>query len=342
MKNNYTINNRYLQLFFFIAFTSFIISCDDNNVMEETPSTPVEETALSGSLTEDRTLLATEQYTIQGSFLIKNGATLTIPAGTVLVSDVGTGNFIGVEQGGKINVQGTSSNPVIMRSANSNPGDWGGLVICGEAATTEGVDATAEVGGLIYGGSDDADNSGSVRYLVIKGAGAQINSESQYNGLSLYAVGSGTTIENVAIIDGADDGVEFFGGTVSVSNLYLENNDDDAVDWTEGWNGTVTNTYVKHSIAGFSTAVEADGVNNNPSLVNFTAVSTVGGTGLQFKKQSGATFTNAAVSGYTTAVDMKDNGPTTNIIVEGTGLASATEDVWNGTALDISSWTWFE
>ena len=72
MKHNYTINNRYLQLFFFVAFTSFIISCDDNNVMEETPSTPVEETALSGSLTENRTLVATEQYAIQGSFLIKN------------------------------------------------------------------------------------------------------------------------------------------------------------------------------------------------------------------------------------------------------------------------------
>jgi len=340
MKNNSTSNNYFLQLFFFIAIASTIISCDDNNVMEEIPSTPVEDTALSGSLTEDRALIATEQYAIQGSYLVKNGATLTIPAGTVLVSDGGTGNFIGVEQGGKINIQGTSSNPVIMRSANSNPGDWGGLVICGEASTTESVDATAEVGGLIYGGSEDADNSGSIRYLVIKGAGAQINSESQYNGLSLYAVGSGTTIENVAIIDGADDGVEFFGGTVSVTNLYLENNDDDAIDWTEGWNGTVTNTYVKHAIAGFSTAVEADGVNNNPSLVNFTAVSTVDGTALQFKKQSGATITGLHLSGYTTLVDMKDNGPLTNIQIEGADADPA--GTYDATALDISSWTWFE
>lgn len=337
MKNiNYSLTITLLSLSLIL-----FVSCDDNNTTEE-PPTPVENTVLTGALSENRTLVATEEYAIQGAYLVKNGATLTIPAGTVLVSEVGTGNYIAVEQGGKINIEGTSTAPVIMQTANNNPGDWGGLVICGEATTTEGVDATAEVGGLIYGGTNDADNSGSINYLIIKGAGAQINAESQYNGLSLYAVGSGTSIQNVAIIDGADDGVEFFGGTVSVTNLYLENNDDDAVDWTEGWSGTVTNTYVKHTIAGFSTAVEGDGVNNNPKLVNFTAISTQGGTALQFKKQSGATYTNAYVSGYTTNVDMKDSGPTSNVIVDGVGLSSATADVWNGTPLDISSWTWFK
>jgi len=178
-----------------------------------------EDATLSGDLTSDRVLNSTVEYTIDGAFLIKDGAKLTIPAGTVLVSKVGTGNYIAVEQGGKIDVQGTESAPVVMRSANSVPGDWGGLLLCGKATTTEGVNATAEVGGLIYGGNDDSDNSGSINYLIIKGAGAQINSESQYNGLTLYAVGSGTTISNVAVIDGDDDGVEFFGGTVSATNL---------------------------------------------------------------------------------------------------------------------------
>src|SRR5690606_2119940 len=143
-----------------------------------------------------------------------------------------------------------------MKSAGGNPGDWGGLLLCGEGITTEGIDAIAEVGGLIYGGTNNSDNSGSIEYLVIRGAGAQINSESQYNGLTLYAVGSGTSISNIAVIDGADDGIEFFGGAVSATDLYFENNEDDSVDWTEGWNGTITNTYILHNGPSFSTALE--------------------------------------------------------------------------------------
>lgn len=317
----------------------FFVACDDDDDTV-TPPAQVEDTVLTGSLTEDRTLVATEVYSIEGVFSVEDGAKLTIPAGTVLVSNVGTGNYIAVQTGGKIDIQGTSTAPVVMRSANSEPGDWGGLVICGKATTTEGVSATAEVGGLEYGGTEDGDDSGSIEYLVIKGAGANINSESQYNGLSLYAVGSGTTISNVAIIDGDDDGVEFFGGTVSATNLYLENNSDDAVDWTEGWNGTITNTYVSHTVAGFSTAIEADGANGNPTITNFTAVSTQGGTALQFKKQSGATITGLSLVGYATSVDMKDDGPLTNVQIEGADADPT--GTYDAAAVDISSWTWFE
>ena len=227
-----------------------------------------------------------------------------------------------------------------MTSTNNNPGDWGGLVVLGDATTTEGIDATAEVGDFKYGGTNDTDNSGSISYLIIKNAGAQINAESQYNGLTLYAVGSETTIDNVAMIDGEDDGVEFFGGTVSASNLYFENNQDDSIDWTEGWNGTVTTAYVLHNVEGFSTAVEADKANGNPKLIDFTAVSTVGGTALQFKATSGATLTNVSLSGYDTNVDMKDNGPLENVIVDGTALTSTEDDVFNGTAVDVAIFAW--
>ena len=317
----------------------FFVACNDDDEPVN-PTTPVEDTVLTGTLTKDRILVATEVYSVEGVYSVENGAKLTIPAGTVLVSNVGTGNYIAVQMGGMIDVQGTSTAPVVMRSAESNPGDWGGLVICGKATTTEGVNATAEVGGLVYGGTEDGDSSGSISYLIIKGAGAQINSESQYNGLSLYGVGSGTTISNVAIIDGDDDGVEFFGGTVSATNLYLENTSDDAVDWTEGWNGTITNTYVRHTVAGFSTAVEADGANGNPTITNFTAVSTQGGTALQFKKQSGATITGLHLTGYATLVDMKDNGPLANVQIEGADANPA--GTYDAAAVDISSWTWFK
>ncbi|GER58401.1 hypothetical protein [Patiriisocius marinus] len=294
---------------------------------------------LNGILDSDRILDPTQTYTVTGSYLVKSGAKLTIPAGTEIVSQVATNNYIAIEKGAQIDVQGTASLPVIMRSTSGNQGDWGGLVILGDAVTTEGVDAIAEVGGFIYGGTNSADNSGSINYLIIKNAGAQINSESQYNGLTLYAVGNGTSINNVALMDGADDGVEFFGGSVSVTNLYAENNQDDSIDWTEGWNGSITNTYVVHNNDGFSTAIEADGDNGNPTITNFTAVSTVGGTALQFKKMSGATINGLSLTGYETSIDMKDDGPLANVIIEG-----ASADPFNGyttsSSVDVSIFDW--
>ena len=273
---------------------------------------------MNGSLNENFTLNANTIYNLNSSFIIESGVTLTIPAGTTIqASNGGTDVYIAVLKGGKIDVQGTESSPVLMSSASGNPGDWGGLTICGDATTSAGVDAQAEVGGFIYGGSNDADNSGSINYLIIKGTGAQINADSQYNGISLYAVGSGTSISNVAVINGSDDGIEFFGGTVSVTNSYLENNEDDSIDWTEGWNGTVDNAYISHTIAGFSTVFEGDKVNGNPKFNNITAISTVGGTALQFKKQSGATITGLSLTGYDTSIDMKDGGPLANVIIEG-------------------------
>lgn len=297
-----------------IVFATSCSSDDDAFVPTDDGDGGTEDTNLTGNLETDRILDPSETYNITGPYLIKAGAKLTIPAGTLIVTDGGTDRYIAVEKGGQIDIQGTASLPVIMRSNGSK---WGGLVICGNAPTTEGVDAIAEVGGLVYGGSDPADNSGNIDYLIIEDSGAQINSESQYNGLSLYSVGSATTIDNVAIIDGADDGVEFFGGTVSVMNLYLENNEDDAVDWTEGWNGKVTNTYVLHTVEGFSTAIEADGDNENPTVENFTANSTTGGLALQFKKESGATITGLSLVGYEQSIDMKDNGPLENVIIDG-------------------------
>nr|MUH42203.1 hypothetical protein [Zobellia laminariae] len=303
-----------------------------------------ESSILTGTVTSDRTLDASISYLLSTSLSVEAGATLTIPAGTKISAQVESGDetetFIVVQKGGMIMVEGTEANPVVMTSTNGNAGDWGGLVILGDATTTAGVDATAEVSNFKYGGTADDDNSGSIKYLIIENAGAQINAESQYNGLTLYAVGSETVIDNVAMIDGDDDGVEFFGGTVSASNLYFENNQDDSIDWTEGWNGTVTTSYVVHSKEGFSTAVEADKANGNPKLIDFTAVSTVGGTALQFKATSGATLTNVSLTGYDTNVDMKDAGPLANVIVDETALTTAEDDVFNGTAVDVAIFAW--
>ena len=317
--------------------TALITAADFNWVNSSVSITTL---PLQGTIASKVTLDASIKYILNSSYIVNAGGELVIPAGTKIEAKAdGTAVYIAVLKGGKIDVQGTENDPVVMSSVNSSPGDWGGLTICGDATTTAGVDAEAEVGGFIYGGTNDADNSGSIAYLVIKGTGAQINADSQYNGISLYAVGSGTTMENVSVIDGKDDGIEFFGGTVSASNLYLENNADDSVDWTEGWNGTVTNTYISHTISGFSTAFEGDKDNENPKFINLTAISTVGGTGLQFKKTSGATITNIWLEGYEKNIDMKDGGSLDNVLIDG-AAASTTADYKTGTKVDVSGWTW--
>ena len=335
-----------------LAMSVALTSCSRDD--DSTPATqqPTGANILNGKVTTNVTLNAGTAYKLTGSYIVEAGATLTIPAGTKITADAGgTSVYIAVLKGGKININGTAANPVVMSSANGAAGSWGGLTICGDAVTSAGVNATAEVGGFKYGGANNADNSGSIKYLVIRGTGAQINPESQYNGISFYAVGSATTVENVAVIDGADDGVEFFGGTVSVKNLYVENAGDDAIDWTEEWckntaTAGVTNAYISHTKKDFSTALEGDKGNGNPKFINLTCVSTVptsadaGQTALQFKKQSGATITKLYLSGYTKNIDMKDNGPLTNVKIDG---ADATTSAAYNTAvnkLDVSSWTW--
>jgi hypothetical protein len=297
---------------------------------------------LQGVVSQTVTLDPSVAYSLTSSYIVQPGGKLIIPAGTKITANSGgTSVYIAVLKGGQIEINGTADNPVVMSSTTENPGDWGGLTICGDALTTEGVDAVAEIGGFIYGGNNPEDNSGQISYLVMLGTGAQINAESQYNGVSLYAVGSQTQISNVAVINGADDGIEFFGGSVATENLYLDNNQDDAVDWTEGWNGSATNTYVSHTTGNFSTALEADGENGNPTLTNFTAIANpTGGTALQFKKLSGATMTNVLLMGYDTNVDMKDQGPIENVIIDGTPMSDPSDDVFNGTAVNISGWAW--
>ena len=329
-------------------------SCDDPDPIVPPVEAVIENLnngIMLGNLTEDFTLNASTQYSLTGQFTIASGASLTIPAGTRIVADAGgTEVYIGVLKGGQIFINGNPANPVVMSSVAGEPGDWGGLTICGDATTTAGVDATAEVGGFIYGGTNDSDSSGNISYLQIVGTGAQINSESQYNGVSFYAVGSNTEVENVSVINGADDGVEFFGGTVAVSNLYLENNDDDSIDWTEEWSGSVTNAYISHTIAGFSTVFEGDKDNANPTFTNITAISSVGGTGLQFKKQSGGSITGLHLMGYDVDLDMKDGGALSNVQIEGadadaTLLSGETTKYTlnsgkDASPLDISGWTW--
>lgn len=248
---------------------------------------------------------ATKTYTMTGPVIVNNGAELTIPAGTKINCVGGTSTYVAVAQGGKIFSNGTAANPVIFSSTTAKKSDWGGIVICGKAPINAGATATSEVATLTYGGTVADDNSGSITYTQIRYAGARFSDTKEYNGLSLFGVGSGTKIEGVSVLDGADDGIEFFGGTVNVSNIVSVNNDDDGLDWTEGWNGTATNVFTKRTSATVGNrGIEADNNSKNRSATPL----------------SNPTIKNATFIGYTTS---DTEGVGTNIFREGT---SATLD----------------
>lgn len=302
---------------------SLITSCSKSSDEETSTGFVVDANNFKGQINsgENITLSASTVYKLSGKLQINEGGTLTIPAGTRIEGTSGTSSYIAVAQGGKIFVNGTASSPVVMTSGltTKHAGDWGGLVICGKApinrVTGGASTAQSEVADLTYGGTVSNDNSGKLEYLRIEYAGAAFNSEKEFNGLSLFGVGSGTLINYVEFFHGADDGVEFFGGTVNTSNLISIGNEDDQFDWTEGWNGTNTNWYGKIDFGKGNRGIEADnfefGFTNtplsNPSITNLTLVgpgSTADGTSYPennaFKLRRGTKgmFTNVVLSSW--------------------------------------------
>jgi len=223
---------------------------------------------IGGTKTEDFTLVAGETYTLVEALIMTEGTTLTIPAGVVIKANPGAGNYIAIAQGATINAEGTSSQPIVLTSnqATPAPGDWGGLIVLGRAPINSvvGGDATSssEIGGLPYGGSNANDNSGTIKYVRVEYSGGAADASSENNGFSFYGVGAGTTVQYIQAFQGADDGIEFFGGTVNASYISVVGCQDDSVDWTEGFSGTLTNVYVEHGVS-HDKAFECDGFNTD-------------------------------------------------------------------------------
>ena len=192
---------------------------------------------LDKDITENVTLETGKNYTLNGGIHVKAGATLTIQPGvTITAKHDGTVDYILVEQGAKIDAQGTASQPIVMTSEKKEAGAWGGLHICGCAHTNNGS-GSSEIGNAPYGGNNDADNSGTLKYIRLEYTGYAFDEEHEANGVSFYGVGNGTTVEHLQAYKGSDDGFEFFGGSVNVKYLVATSCSDDSFDWTEGWNG---------------------------------------------------------------------------------------------------------
>ena len=233
-----------------------------------------------GEITNAVTWDAANVYIITGRLIVGNGGTLTIPAGTIIKGETGAGvnaKALIVAVGGTININGTAAQPVIMTSINDgiNPGEitgtlaadvnglWGGLIVLGDATISasaaqvqiEGIPTSVTQG--LYGGTNDTDNSGSISYLSLRHGGSNIGAGNEINGITLGGVGSGTVINHVEVVANQDDGIEFFGGNVSIDNAVVWNCGDDSMDSDQDWQGTVDNFIIVTPAGG--SAFELDG-----------------------------------------------------------------------------------
>ena len=247
---------------------------------------------ITGAVTDTRTLSADTTYTIQGFLEVRPGAQLVVPAGTLILSDPNTNGSIvtercgGGQPSGRLVVQGTATDPVRFRPAGAGPfqrGQAGGIVLHGCAPiNVPGGTGISEGTFLPFGGNDPNDSSGEIRFLTIEFGGVPITPDNEINGLTFSGVGNGTVIENVQAHFIADDGFEWFGGTVNGRFLVSSGNDDDAFDCDFGWSGTVQFLFAIQDRNLSNRGVECDndgaGSDNqpitNPSVWNATWIGT--------------------------------------------------------------------
>lgn len=308
--------------------SAIAVSCSRTSDDTEVTTPSVDPANFKGSIAAGTTVTLdpSKTYSLTGKLLVENGATLIIPAGTKIVAAQGA-NYLIVDRGGKIFVNGTESSPVVFEGAQHTQGYWGGIVILGNAPTNRSASgtSTSELGDLVYGGTNKADNSGSIKYLVIKDSGFKYNPEKEFNGLSLFGVGSGTSISYVSILNGADDGVEFFGGNVNADHLVVIGVGDDSIDWTEGWQGTASFIYASrhkdflNAVEPGNRGVEADtqdtdpnttngnGV-SNPTISNITLIGNNKGSesqGMKIRAGSNGKFDNVVIANFSTGLDFE-------------------------------------
>lgn len=214
--------------------------------------TPGETTILSGKINADRTLKEGTTYKLRGIVYVVDGATLTIEAGARIEGERSTRGALIITRGTKLIANGTKEKPIVFTSDATTPssGDWGGIVMLGRAKTNNSFNGAAGIGEIeggvnnadglgLYGGADDADNSGSLQYVRIEYAGYAFLPDKELNSLTMGGVGNGTTIDYVQVSYALDDAFEWFGGTVNCSHLIAYKTLDDDFDSDNGYRGNV-------------------------------------------------------------------------------------------------------
>lgn len=346
-----------LVLLSFGALSLYMASCDKKDPIDPvippvvdttgTDTTTTDTTTVitvTGDISSNTTWKADKTYLLKGFVYVMDGATLTIPAGTIIKGDKATKGTLVITRGGKIDAQGTVDKPIIFTS-NQPAGarreaDWGGVIILGKAtinaaggtAKIEGglipTDATQETKYIWFGGTTDNDNSGILKYVRIEFAGIAYTPDNEINGLTLGGVGNGTTISYVQVYRSGDDAFEWFGGTVNCDHLVAAYTWDDDFDTDNGFAGNVqfgvalrVPTIADQSKSeSFESDNDANGSNNQPlTKANFSNMTIVGPKATltsslnanyvwaaQIRRNSTISIYNSIIMGYPTGLYIDD------------------------------------
>jgi hypothetical protein len=211
-----------------------------------TPTTGTSVT-VDAAITTNTTWTASNKYLLKGYVYVRSGATLTIEPGTIIKGDKDTKGALIIEPGARIMAVGTADKPIVFTSnqpkGSRNYGDWGGVIIAGNApvnSIVNGALPTIEGGPTTkYGGTNAADNSGSLQYVRIEFGGVAFSPNNEVNGLTLAGVGSGTTLDHIQVSYSGDDSFEWFGGNVNAKYLVSHRCFDDDFDTDNGFSGKV-------------------------------------------------------------------------------------------------------
>jgi hypothetical protein len=301
--------------------------------------------SISGVINENITLESEITWILKGGVFVKDGSVLTIEKGTRLFADENdaTTEFLSVLRGGKIIAEGTASEPIVFSSAKPSPapGDWGGIIINGYGILNVGDTAEGEGGTGVYGGNDNNDNSGVLKYVRVEYAGKILGTDNELNGFSFNGVGSGTTLEYLQAYNGSDDGFEFFGGAANLKYAVSTGNEDDSFDWTHGWQGK-GQFWVVEQMGKGDRGIEADnnGDDNtlepysNPTLSNLTLIGINDdgeNTGMRLREGTKGKIYNAIVTNFPKSGIRVSDETTTNNMNDGSLMVSNSRVFNNGT-----------
>jgi len=321
--------------------------------------------ALSGVISEDVTLTTDYVYSLVNYVTVGNGnveltsyddaseVTLTINPG-VQFRSTGKGSLV-ISRGSKIMANGTAEAPIVMASADldasldsddnleslgfEGQGEWGGLVLQGfaqnnqcvaEYAAGEICNTDDEAGTGFHGGEDDADSSGEISYLIVAEGGFEVAPDSEVNGITLHSVGYGTKLENIAVLNNKDDGIEFFGGAANMKNVVLVDNGDESIDWDDGYRGNIQFGYVLQNAEYASDhAIEADSLGKegsvvaNPAVANITfkSVNAAKDELFNLKKDTMGLLDKIEATGYGADGCAKMDGDSTDVTITTSSLS---------------------
>jgi hypothetical protein len=322
-----------------------LVSCQRELGGDDEPINTPLSTTLTGNINTTTTLTADKVWTLKGYVYVTDGAKLIIQPGTKIISDISEKGALCIERGAQIIAEGTATKPIVFTSGKADgskePGDWGGIVILGRAKTNRTSEPIIEGGiGRAFGGTNDADNSGVLKYVRIEYAGIAAMPNSEINALTLGGVGSGTIIENVQTIYANDDAFEFFGGTVNAKNLYAYATADDDFDFDFGYTGTITNgvakrdpQFVDSGDAGNGIECDNDGTGSgaqpvtHPKLLNMILIGPNVSTalsnhnvGLRFRRGTQFTMKNSIVWGWMKGGLSLESNETVQWVKDGTSV----------------------